>query len=86
MESMENGPRPTFQGPAIYRIKVMGDLDVSWSERLEGVNITQIVRFDGEIESILVGRLGDQAALTGILNTLYNLRLPVVDVNCLDCS
>ena len=86
MASTQNGHRPTFQGPAVYEIKVVGELDISWSKRLEGVNITRNVLPDGKVETILIGRLEDQAALTGVLNSLYNLRLPVVSVNCLDCS
>ncbi len=37
---------------------------------------------DGTSESILVGRLVDQAALSGILTFLYDLHLPVVSVKC----
>ncbi len=84
MANNENSAKLTFQEPAIYEIKVVGELDISWSKRLEGVNITKIERPDGEIRSVLVGRLGGQAALTGVINTLYNLRLPVISVNCLD--
>jgi len=86
MADAQIGPKPTFQGPATYKIKVMGDLDISWSDRLESVNITRVDLPDGRVETVLVGRLGDQAALAGIINTLYNLRLPVVSVNCLDCD
>jgi hypothetical protein len=34
--------------------------------------------------TILVGHLTDQAALSGVLNTLYDLRLPLLSVECLD--
>jgi hypothetical protein len=33
---------------------------------------------------ILVGRLPDQAALTGILNSLYEMHLPVLLAECVD--
>ena len=35
-------------------------------------------------KTILVGRLPDQAALAGILKTLYKLHLPVVKTECVD--
>jgi hypothetical protein len=33
----------------------------------------------------LEGRLIDQASLNGVLSTLYDLGLPLVSVECLDC-
>ena len=77
---------PSMQGPAIYRIRVRGQLKAQWSERLEAMNITGLQQPDGEIESILVGRLADQTALAGVLNTLYELHLPVLSVDCLESN
>ena len=77
---------PTMSGPAIYRIRVRGCLDVGLSERLEGMHIENLARTDGNAESVLEGRLLDQAALAGILNTLYDLHLPVMSVDCLSGS
>jgi hypothetical protein len=37
-------------------------------------------------ETILIGRLVDQASLTGILNSLYELHLPVLSAECLDAE
>ena len=77
---------PTMSGPAIYRVRVRGRLDVGLSERLEGMHIENLARTDGNAESVLEGRLLDQAALAGILNTLYDLHLPVMSVDCLGGS
>ncbi len=74
----------TMQGPAIYRICVQGHLDPHWADRLGGMNITEAKQDAGEMETILVGRLEDQAALSGLLNSLYELHLPVVSVDCLE--
>jgi hypothetical protein len=74
----------TMQGPAIYRIHVRGHLDHSWSHRVGGMQITETHGADGKVETILVGRLPDQAALAGILNTLYELHLPVLLAECVD--
>jgi hypothetical protein len=74
---------PTMSGPAIYRIRVRGYLEANLSDRLEGMRIETLTRGDGKGESVLEGRLMDQAALTGVLNTLYELHLPVMAVDCL---
>ena len=75
---------PSMKTPAIYRIRVKGHLDVKWSARLEAMNITESKDVDGDVESILVGRLADQTALSGVLNTLYELHLPVLSMDCLE--
>jgi hypothetical protein len=72
--------------PAIYRIRVRGRLDTELSGRLEGMHINNLVRNDGVAESVLEGRLLDQASLSGVLNKLYELHLPVMAVDCLGGS
>ena len=75
---------PTMKEPAIYRIRVRGHLDGKWSERLEGMNITEVRHSEKDDQTILVGRLADQAALAGVMNTLYEQHLPVLSVDCLE--
>ena len=65
----------SMDGPAIYRICVTGVLSSDWSNRLAGMQITL-----NEGNTILVGRLNDQAALSGVLTALYELHLPVINV------
>ena len=77
---------PTMSGPAIYRIRVRGRLAADLSERLEGMRIENLARDDGKTESVLEGRILDQAALAGVLNKLYELHLPVMAVDCLGGS
>ena len=72
-----------MSGPAIYRIRVRGRLAADLSGRLEGMRIENLARDDGKAESVLEGRLLDQAALSGILTALYELHLPVMSVDCL---
>ena len=74
----------SMKEPAIYRIRVQGRLDAKWSDRLEAMNITDLPRGDKGNETVLVGRLADQAALAGVLNTLYEQHLPVLSVDCLE--
>jgi hypothetical protein len=70
--------------PAVYRIRVQGPLDEEWARRLEGMNVTENRSEGGEVETILVGRLPDQAALSSVLNALYELHLPIVSAECLE--
>jgi hypothetical protein len=84
---MKNKPiHPSMEGPAIYRIRVEGNISTTLSSRLEGMNITAGNSEKGEAESVLVGRLADQAALAGLLNTLYELHHPVLSVDCLEAG
>ncbi len=78
MVSQRHKGLPKMQEPATYRIRVQGQLDAGWSDRLGGMRISESQDADGQVETILVGRLADQAALVGVLNTLYELHLPVL--------
>ncbi len=72
----------TFDGPALYRIQVRGEVPARWSSRLEGMAIT-VETPTGPPITTLTGELDDQASLTGVLRTLYELHLPVQSVECL---
>jgi len=48
------------------------------------MNITEVRHSEKDDETILVGRLADQAALSGVLNTMYEQHLPVLSVDCLE--
>ena len=74
----------TMSGPATYRIIVQGELDARMGSRLAGMSISTRRTDDGDTESILVGRLPDQAALSSVLNALYDLQLPVISADCLE--
>ena len=69
----------TLDTPARYRIRVKGYLDSSWSDRLGGLDITTSSQEDvGPTVTTLRGDRLDQAALAGVLNTLYSLHLPLL--------
>ena len=72
--------RPQFDLPAIYRIRIKGYLDDSWSDRLGGMEIKVMEQAEDAPETILVGWLPDQAALCGVLNALYSLNLALLSV------
>ena len=68
--------------PATYQIHVQGILDERWSDNLGGMTICITDQTSGDPVTILSGRLADQAALLGVLNTLHDLRLPLLSVEC----
>ena len=59
-------------------------MDVSWSERLAGMNIKTIKKKNQPLSTTLSGRLTDQAELLGVLNALYNLGKSLMAVERLD--
>lgn len=63
-----------------YRICSKGFLDQSWSERLNGMVITNHDDQGGPVVT-LVGVANDQSALLGVLNSLYELHLPLLSVH-----
>ena len=67
-----------FDKPGQYRIRVQGFLDESWSNRLGGLRITPSTLKDQGPVAELVGPVCDQAELAGVLNTLYELHLPIL--------
>ena len=74
----------SMEGPATYMIRVRGHLPAERMDRLGGMNVTYShVGSPGEV-TVLVGRLADQAALKGVLDSLYSLHLPVLSAKCLE--
>ncbi len=69
-----------FVRPGNYRIEVEGYLDESWSDRLAAMHIVTRKRADQTTVATLNGRLRDQAELSGVLNSLYNLHLSILKV------
>ena len=70
--------------PAEYKISVAGFLEESFSDRLCGLLINNTTSDQPACKPVatLTGRLADQAALFGVLNALYNMRLPLLTVEC----
>jgi hypothetical protein len=75
----ENSQYTNPQGE-FFEIQVRGQLDESWSDWLEGLEVKLLD--NGEM--ILSGYIGDQAALMGTLNKLYGLNLTLLSVSKAD--
>ena len=75
--------KTSFFTPGHYRIKIQGHLHPDWSDRFGAMQIlSPSSETDGAV-TILQGRVNDQAELSGILNTLHELHLPLLFVQYL---
>ena len=65
-----------MDGPYYYEIRVEGHLTGRWSDWFEAL----AVHAEPNGETILSGRLADQAALFGVLAKIHNLNLVLISV------
>jgi hypothetical protein len=68
-----------LMGPRTYRLEAEGELSDQLSPLFEGMTLT---RDHGN--TVLVGRVADQAALFGVLQRFADLGLTLVSVGALD--
>ena len=83
MSSEQSGKYLKFEKPATYRIRVTGHIDDSFSGQLGGMIITRAFTADTQPMTILIGHMKDQAALSGVLNEIYELHLPLLTLEAL---
>jgi hypothetical protein len=70
--------------PATYRISILGTLDKNWSDNVGGMTIEHTLVLQQYPMTMLTGILADQAALIGIINSLYDLGCPILTVECME--
>lgn len=80
MTDLQHLENVKFEASAVYRIRVKGHVDDSLSDLLGGMVITRAFTAEKQPMTILVGQLKDQAALSGVLNELYEMHLPLLTV------
>jgi hypothetical protein len=66
--------------PAIYQIRIIGNLDEGWSDWFGGLQIETM----SDRETCITGLVADQAALHGILNRIFDLGLVLISVRRID--
>ena len=66
----------------MYRIRVKGNLDAEWADWFNGFSILP----QTESETLLTGRVADQADLYGLLAKIRDLGLPLLLVEKVDCD
>ena len=81
MPQPEDRKKFPFNRPGKYRIRVLGLLDERLCGRLGGLHITACKPKDQEGSvTELVGKVRDQAELSGILETLYEMHFTLLSV------
>ena len=65
------------ESTTFYRIRVKGRLDKRWSDWFNGFAIT----YPSDDETLLDGRVADQAALHGLLAKIRDLGLALLSIN-----
>jgi hypothetical protein len=73
------GDRANGEGD-VYRIKVQGELDQSWSNWFSGVKVVTESHGGGLPITTLTGVMADQSALRGIISKIWDLNLTLVSV------
>ncbi len=70
-----------FSTPGNYRIEVEGVLPAAWLDRLGAMRVfTPSLKTKDVVVTTMQGRVADQAELSGILTSLYELHLPLLSV------
>jgi len=77
-------PHSSMFEPATYSISILGTLDKKWSDYYGGMTIEHATVLDRYPMTTLTGILADQAALLGILNSLYDSGYPIISVECVE--
>lgn len=85
-DTSQNNVNLTIDRPATYSIRVIGELDQSWSDRLGGLTITCSGQEGKQRITTLSGSIIDQAALFGVLKALYDMRLPLLSVEFMEIN
>ena len=70
--------------PATFRISILGTLDKKWSDYFGGMAIEHSLVLKQYLMTMLTGILADQAALIGIINSLYDLGYSILTVECVE--
>ena len=80
---MYSNRNPLLGTSGTYRIRVAGHLGEDWSDRMGGMRIVTARQTDGQVVTTLCGQ-ADQAALSGVLNSLYDLGFCLLSVELVE--
>lgn len=69
---------------AVYRIVVQGTLTERYRDRVGGLHLEIGPGLHGGSATTLTGSVRDQSQLIGVLNTLYEMRLPILGLELLE--
>ncbi|MGD8404096.1 MAG: hypothetical protein PVJ21_10570 [Anaerolineales bacterium] len=81
--SQKSRQKLTLDRPVTYQIKVPGELAKSWSEWIGNLTIA-VERDDDGLPVTVLTLTVDQAALQGLLRSLYSMGVPLISVILID--
>ena len=84
METLRRGV--SLLEPAVYRVRIQGILDKNWSDYYGGMTIEHEGDPKQHALTILMGKLPDQSALIGVLNSLHDIGYPIISVEYLEAG
>jgi hypothetical protein len=84
MQNEKKSKRLKIWSSATYRITVEGNIDEKWSDHLGALSLSTKKRADKSTVTTLKGFIRDQAELSGLLNILYEMHLPILSVEKLN--
>jgi hypothetical protein len=73
-------PDVSLLAPSKYRICIHGTLDKNWSDYCSVMTIEHESDPQHHAMTSLTGRLADQSALVGVLNSLHDIGCPILSV------
>jgi hypothetical protein len=76
----------TMYETAVYRIRIQGAFNKAW---LQDLNPDWTIQFKDEstqVTTTITGVIRDQAALMGLLSSLYDVGLPLLGLECLETT
>ncbi|MCB8984452.1 MAG: hypothetical protein H6659_11550 [Ardenticatenaceae bacterium] len=73
----------TMHETAVYCIRCQGAFDESWLQHLDADWTIQCNDDHTAVITTITGVVCDQAALIGLLSSLYDVGLPLLQVECL---
>ncbi len=76
----------TMYETVVYRIRFQGAFDDSWLQNLGAEWTIQYSDETPAVTTTITGVMCDQAALMGLLSSLYNVGLPLLAVECLETT
>ncbi|MFT3894253.1 MAG: hypothetical protein QM730_21695 [Anaerolineales bacterium] len=66
-----------MNAPHTYEIHIEGQLNDLWTDWFDGL----VIQNHEVGETILTGRLADQAALLGVLNKIHSLNITLISIS-----
>ena len=86
MSDPPNRKALSFGAPALYRVTVQGHIRPNTAAHLGRLRVICSDCTTPPGVTVLEGELRDQAELSGILNTLYDLHFSILEVTVLDAE